>query len=176
MGEALDRFIDLHLRRWHARGKPGLLPGEDRFYHALAWAGAPIVAFMLTAGGRLVASQFGLHSKGRYAPFNFAFDPAFAEQSPSHVLMQLVIRECCAKDVQSIDMVPFAMAQHWRPQPLEMRHLLLSSRAPGSHLRVGLASALDGAIASLHSNPIGTRARSHAAAFVAGLQERRGPL
>jgi CelD/BcsL family acetyltransferase involved in cellulose biosynthesis len=173
MGEALHRFIDLHIRRWHARGKPGLLPGEDRFYHALAAAGAPIVAFMLTAGGRLVASQFGLRSNSRYAPFNFAFDPAFTEQSPSHVLMQLVIRECCTRTVQSIDMMPFAMAQHWRPQPLEMQHLLLSSAVPSSRLRLGLARTLDGAIASLQSNPIGRRGRSRAAAFVAGLQERR---
>jgi hypothetical protein len=175
VGEALDRFIDLHLRRWHARGKPGLLPGEDRFYRALAAAGAPVVAFMLTAGGRLVASQFGLRGKGRYAPFNFAFDPAFAEQSPSHVLMQLVIREHCARGVQSMDMVPFAMAQHWRPQPVEMRHLLLSSDVPPSRLRLGVTRMLDGTIASLHSNPIGRRARSHTAAFVAGLQEPRWP-
>jgi CelD/BcsL family acetyltransferase involved in cellulose biosynthesis len=173
VGEALDRFIELHLRRWHARGKPGLLPGEDRFYRALAAARAPIVAFMLSAGGRLVASQFGLRSDRRYTPFNFAFDPAFADQSPSHVLMQLVIRECCARGVPSIDMVPLAMAQHWRPQPLAMRHLLLSSARPSSRLRLGLARTVEVTMYSLHSNPIGRRTRSQAAALVVGLQERR---
>jgi CelD/BcsL family acetyltransferase involved in cellulose biosynthesis len=173
VGEAIDRFIDLHLRRWHARGKPGLLPGEDRFYRALAAAGAPIVAFMLMSGQRLVASQFGLRGRRRYAPFNFAFDPAFKEQSPSHVLMQLVIKECCSGGVQSIDMVPFVMAQHWQAEPVEMRHLVLSSLRPVSRLRLGLTRTLDGAVRSAQSNPIGRRARAAAASLVAEVQARR---
>jgi CelD/BcsL family acetyltransferase involved in cellulose biosynthesis len=173
VAEALDRFIDLHLRRWHAQGKPGLLPGEDRFYRALAAAGAPVVAFMLISGQRLVASQFGLRGRHRYAPFNFAFDPAFEDQSPSHVLMQLVIQECCADGVQSIDMVPFAMARHWRPEAVEMRHLVLASSGPASRLRYGLTRTLDGAVRSAHSNPIGKRARATAASLVAAAHERR---
>jgi CelD/BcsL family acetyltransferase involved in cellulose biosynthesis len=171
--EALDLFIDLHLRRWHARGKPGLLPGEDRFYRGLASAGAPIVAFELMAGERLVASQFGLADRQRYAPFNFAFDPAFAEQSPSHVLMQMVIRECCEMRLRSIDMVPRPMAQHWRPKPMEMRHLILSRPAPQARLVVALTEGLEATIRSAQVNPLGKRLRSEAAALAALVHERR---
>ena len=173
VAEALDRFVDLHLRRWHARGKPGLLPGEDRFYRQLVAARAPLVAYKLTSGERLLASQFGLEGRRSYAPFNFAFDPAFGEQSPSHVLMQLVIQECCARGFQSVEMVPWAMAQHWRPRPIEMRHLLLSPARPAARLSAGLTRALESVVEGAQANAAGRRARSRAAAVAALLGQRR---
>lgn len=173
VAESLDEFVELHLRRWHARGKPGLLPGEDRFYRALHKAQAPIVAFRLMSGSRLVASQFGLRVGRRYAPFNFAFDPAFADQSPSHVLMQLVLEGSRDRDLDSIEMVPAVMARHWRPEPTEMCHLVASRTLPGSRFRLGLSGALDGAIVSAHRSTLGTRLRARAASAVAVLQEPR---
>jgi hypothetical protein len=84
-----------------------------------------------------------------------------------------VIQECCARGFQSVEMVPWAMAQHWRPRPIEMRHLLLSPARPAARLSAGLTRALESVVEGAQANAAGRRARSRAAAVAALLGQRR---
>ena len=100
---AVEEFIDLFERRWTARGKPGLLSGEADLCRHLAEDEPSLAVYRLLGGGRVLASQIGFDDGRRYTPYNYAFDPQFSVESPSHLLTHFIIKRCCDDEHESND-------------------------------------------------------------------------
>ncbi len=100
--DVLDRFVDLHGRRWSAEGDAGAFarhPGLRSFYAALCrgmnttgW----LRMFGLELGGRLAAMQFGLVYHGVYHQLQEGFDPAAAPGIGN--LLRLASIEACIEE------------------------------------------------------------------------------
>jgi len=174
---AMERFIDLHARRWAAERKPGLQSGEGSLYRALAAAHPDdLVVVSLRAGDRVLAMQWGFDDGRRYVPYNFAFDPDFGRQSPNNVLLGLVLRRCCEDGHLEVDLAGFASAHHWTELVRGRRVLTLRATRPGARLRTGLLDAGEAAVAASQRTAAGRALRRRAAAAVARMRRvPRGP-
>lgn len=172
VGAAVEEFIELFERRWTARGKPGLLPGEADMYRHLVEDEPATTVYRLLAGERVLASQLGFDDGRRYTPYNYAFDPEFSEKSPSHVLTQLVIQRCCEDAHESVEELSVAMGRHWSKvetvtQTLEATRPRALSRTRAAAMRVA-----GGAIHGAQTTTLGHRARAALARVVATARRR----
>ena len=171
---AMERFIDLHARRWAAEHKPGLQSGEGSLYRALAAAHpGELAVVVLHGGGRVLAMQWGFDDGRRYLPYNFAFDPAFSRQSPNNVLLGQVVRRCCEDGHVEVDLAGFASAHHWTERARTRVVVTLRSPRAGARMRGRLLDAVEAAVAASQQTAVGRRARRGAAAAVAWLRHGR---
>ena len=169
---AVEEFIALFERRWTARGKPGLLPGEADMYRHFVEDEPSTTVFRLLAGDRLLASQIGFDDGRHYAAYNYAFDPEFSEKSPSHVLTQMIIERCCGDSHESIEELTVTMGKHWSKQETVTQTLEATRPAPLSRTRAAALHATAGAIHRAQTTTVGHRARAALARVVA--TARRG--
>jgi CelD/BcsL family acetyltransferase involved in cellulose biosynthesis len=170
---AVEGFIELFSRRWTARGKPGLLPGEAQMYRNLVGEEPSLVVWRLLAGERVLAGQLGFDDGCRYTPYNYAFDPDFSDRSPSHVLTQMIIERCCDDAHTSIEQLTIAMGRHWSKQETLTHTLEATRHSAPSRLRAGALRATGDAIRHAQTTTVGHRARA-ALAGAAARARRRG--
>ncbi|HEV7678677.1 MAG TPA: GNAT family N-acetyltransferase [Candidatus Dormibacteraeota bacterium] len=172
LGAAVAEFTELFERRWTARGKPGLLPGEAQMYRHLAAEEPGMVVYRLLGGDRVLASQIGFDDGRRYTPYNYAFDPEFSEKSPSHVLSQMIIEHCCGDGHESVEQLTVAMGRHWSKD--HTTTMTLEATAPGalSRVRAGALRRTGSAIRGAQTTTAGNRARAGLARVAATLRRR----
>jgi CelD/BcsL family acetyltransferase involved in cellulose biosynthesis/GT2 family glycosyltransferase len=178
VGQAMEDYLDLVQRRWAAVGRPGISHRDAALYRALAEESeAGLVFFRLTAGGRLLASQFGFDDGSRYLLFGLAFDPSFHHQSPSQVLMQKVIRHCFDDGHREVDFGALRDVHQWVPQSRIRVHLTVRSLRPPARGRAAALGGVARAVAAGLENPVGRKARDTAARVWAGhVLVRRRPV
>ena len=170
---AVEEFIAVFSRRWSARGKPGLLSGEGDMYRNLVRDEPSLVVWRLLGGDRLLASQLGFDDGRRYTPYNFAFDPEFSEKSPSHVLTQMVIEQCCADSHESIEQLTIAMGRHWSKQETFTHTLSATRPTVPSRVRAGVLRGAGNAIRTAQTTTVGHGARAALARAAAAARHRR---
>jgi CelD/BcsL family acetyltransferase involved in cellulose biosynthesis len=169
---AVDEFIDLFERRWTARGKPGLLPGEADMYRHLVEDEPSTAVYRLLAGDRVLASQLGFDDGRHYTAYNYAFDPDFSEKSPSHVLTQMIIERCCADGHESVEELSVTMGRHWSREETVTQTLEATRPAAVSRSRAAALHAAAGAIHRAQTTTAGHRARAGLARLVAAARRR----
>lgn len=169
---AVEEFIELFERRWTARGKPGLLSGEGEMYRNLVREEPSLVVYRLLAAGRVLASQLGFDDGARYTPYNYAFDPEFSDKSPSHVLTQMIIEQCCAGSHTSIEQLTMAMGRHWSKQETVTHTLEATRPAAAARLRAGALRTTGNAIRGAQTTMVGHRARAALARAAATARRR----
>ncbi len=169
---AVEEFIELFERRWTARGKPGLLSGEGDMYRNLVRDEPSLVVFRLLGGERVLASQIGFDDGRRYTPYNYAFDPELSDKSPSHVLTQMIIEQCCGDDHVAIEQLTVAMGRHWTKQETVTETLEATRPRAASRLRAGAIRAAGGAIRGVQTTTLGHRARASLARAAATARRR----
>lgn len=157
---AVEEFIELFERRWTARGKPGLLSGEGDMYRNLVREEPSLVVFRLLGGNRVLASQLGFDDGRRYTPYNYAFDPDLSDKSPSHVLTQMIIEQCCGDGHTSIEQLTVAMGRHWSKQEQVTLTLEATRPAAVSRLRAGALRTAGSLIRGAQTTTAGHRARA----------------
>jgi CelD/BcsL family acetyltransferase involved in cellulose biosynthesis len=169
---AVEEFIALFERRWTARGKPGLLPGEGDMYRHFAEDEPSTTVYRLLAGDRVLASQIGFDDGRRYTAYNYAFEPEFSEKSPSHVLTQMIIEHCCEDAHESVEELTVAMGKHWSKQETLTQTLEATRPSPLSRTRAAALHAAGGAIHRAQTTTAGHRARAALARFAAAARRR----
>ena len=95
---AVDAVLDLHGRRFDARGRRSAFSGARvrAFHRALAPAMAAagmLSVVLLEQGGRPVAAQYGFVHAGTRYHFQGGFDPAVASRSPGTSLTTWILEE-----------------------------------------------------------------------------------
>ncbi|HXA28878.1 MAG TPA: GNAT family N-acetyltransferase [Candidatus Angelobacter sp.] len=171
---AVEEFVEMFERRWTARGKPGLLSGEADMYRNLVRDEPSLVVLRLLGGERALAAQIGFDDGCRYTPYNYAFDPEFSAKSPSHVLTQMIIEQCCADGHECIEQLSVAMGRHWSKQETVTHTLEATRPAAPSKLRAGALRGAGNAIRRAQTTTAGHRARA-ALARAAAAARRRSP-
>ena len=170
---AVEEFVDLFERRWTARGKPGLLSGEADLCRHLAEDEPSIAVWRLLGGDRVLASQIGFDDGRRYTPYNYAFDPQFSVESPSHLLTHFIIKQCCDDAHTGIEQITVAMGSQWTGDEL-VSHTLEATRPTAlSRTRAGALHAVNGTVAGVQSNAVGRRVRASLASAAARVRRSR---
>jgi CelD/BcsL family acetyltransferase involved in cellulose biosynthesis len=172
LAAAVDEFTELFERRWTARGKPGLLSGEGRLYRHLVEEEPSTVVYRLLAGDRVLASQLGFDDGRRYTAYNYAFDPELSEKSPSHVLTQMIIEQCCGDGHESIEQLTVALGRHWSKDQTTTITLEATAPPPLSRVRAAALRRTVAAIRGAETTTLGVRARAGMARVAASLRRR----
>lgn len=170
---AVEEFIDIFERRWTARGKPGLLSGEGDLCRHLAEDEPSIVVWRLLGGERVLASQIGFDDGRVYTPYNYAFDPEFSVESPSHLLTHFIIQRCCEDEHTAIEQITVAMGSQWTGEELVSETLEATRPSPLSRTRAAVLHAANGAVAGAQSNAVGRRVRASLARAAATVRRSR---
>lgn len=108
VGEAFERFFELHEARWRAAGGSEL-SGHPRLagFHRDAvgrMAGAGLARFdEIWVEGKCRASVYGLESAGRFHYFNAGYDLDWASKSVGLVLIGLSVRSAIERGVDYYD-------------------------------------------------------------------------
>jgi CelD/BcsL family acetyltransferase involved in cellulose biosynthesis len=131
-----------------------------------------LVVMRLLGGERVLAGQIGFDDGRRYTPYNYAFDPGFSDKSPSHVLMQLIIEQCCADAHTSIEQLSVAMGRHWSKRETITHTLEATRPATPSRLRAGALHTAAAAIRAAQTTTVGHRARTALARAAAAARHR----
>jgi CelD/BcsL family acetyltransferase involved in cellulose biosynthesis len=172
---AMEDFITLHDRRWAAQCKPGLNPGEGQLYRSLAACDdAVFVVYELRARGRLLASQFGFDDGRRYLPYNSTFDPGLSAQSPSNVLMQMIVERCCRLGHAEVDVAGVRSGPRWATEFVPRLHLEATSPRRASRGRAAMIRLAGRGVLASQRSRAGHRARALVATTVASRRRRAG--
>jgi CelD/BcsL family acetyltransferase involved in cellulose biosynthesis len=105
---ALSHVVNLHLRRWSARGgsdgfhQERLLRFHDEF-SALARERGWLRMRVLTVDGRPAGAFYGFRYRDKYSFYQSGFDEAFLRQSVGLVTIGLTIREAIAEGAAEYD-------------------------------------------------------------------------
>jgi arabinofuranan 3-O-arabinosyltransferase len=165
---AMEEYLELNRVRWAALQRPGILAGDVALYRRLAGdPGSGMVFYRLTAGGRLLACQFGFDHGGRYLIYGLTFDPSFERQSPSQVLMHFVIRRCFDDGHREVDLGALRMVEQWTRDTRFRAHLTAVSRRPAARARVAALAGGGRAVHAAQESPTGKRVRAAAAKLAA---------
>ena len=132
----MDDFLDLFERRWSSRGRV-IMPRENhRFYQRLAATNELNPAFyVLRAGERPLAMQFGFDDGRRYVPYAFAFDASMERVSPANVLIHYAIKRCCEDGHAEVDLAALDQFDRWAGEPRQRVHLVARSPRLPARLR-----------------------------------------
>jgi CelD/BcsL family acetyltransferase involved in cellulose biosynthesis len=173
---AMEDFIALHDRRWAAQCRPGLNPGEGQLYRSLAASDDPLfVVFEVRSRGRLLASQFGFDDGRRYLPYNSAFDPDLSAQSPSNVLIQMIVERCCRLGYVEVDVAGVSAGPRWTTHVVPRLHLEATSPRWSSRGRAAMVRVAGRGVLAGQRNRLGHRARALVAGLVA-VRRRRADM
>jgi CelD/BcsL family acetyltransferase involved in cellulose biosynthesis len=104
----LEKFYALERSGW--KGDEGSAidcsPSTRQFYDELARSAAKmgrLSMYVLEQGGRVIAMQYGLRTKDRYFINKPAYDEAYAQSSPGHILLHKVLEDCAARGMVELD-------------------------------------------------------------------------
>lgn len=108
--DALQILVDLHTRRWDARGGstafhlPALV-GFHEDFSRLALERGWLRLYVLRLDGEPAAAIYGLRYGSTFLFYQSGFDPRFAQHAVGLALMGLVIREAIAEGAAEFDML-----------------------------------------------------------------------
>jgi CelD/BcsL family acetyltransferase involved in cellulose biosynthesis len=100
--EGFNHLVRLHELRWNSRGEGGVLEDERvRAFHRDVLprldAASLLRFYTLSIGGTVVAAHYGSHHGARAAAYLTGFDPAYAYESPSVILLAHAIKQAAAE-------------------------------------------------------------------------------
>jgi hypothetical protein len=104
----LERFFDLHNKRWEERGQPGTFASAERrrFYYEMAssflrrgW----LEFWLLDVDGSIVAADFNFRHKETVFSLQSGFDPEFAGYRVGFVLKGYLLRQLVSDGVRRYD-------------------------------------------------------------------------
>jgi CelD/BcsL family acetyltransferase involved in cellulose biosynthesis len=104
----LAEGLKLEARGWKGRGGTAICQASDTlgFYTALAQqAGSEgqLRLWFLRLDGKAIAFHYGLQDGTHYLLLKPAYDEAYSEVSPGHLLMEEVLRDCIARGLLEFD-------------------------------------------------------------------------
>lgn len=132
-GEELQSRLEtcFALERSGWKGRKGTAAAQSRqihgFYTGLARraaCGDYFSLYFLMLDGKAIASQYGLTRRGVYSLVMTCYDEAFKEYSPSHLLLEDVLKLCIARGLSEFDFLgcdlewkldwsPIVRSHHW---------------------------------------------------------------
>ena len=135
----LDEFIDLHQRRWGARGLFAATPGGDasrlffrRMFELFGDDGAIGLRF-LTVGGRRIAAGVHFETPTSVLYYNAGVDPDARDLSPGVVMIERYIRRALADGRRQVDFLrgdePYKY--EWGAADEPIQRLLVRRTIPG---------------------------------------------
>jgi CelD/BcsL family acetyltransferase involved in cellulose biosynthesis len=109
----VDRFFELEASGWKRKEKTAIVCSEATrsFYEEIAYAASKCGYFslyLLGFGDTVVAGHFGLSYQGRYYSPKVAYNEAFAEYGPGHLIIDAILR-----DLQSRKFCEFDFLGPW---------------------------------------------------------------
>lgn len=176
VAKAMEEYLDLNRVRWSAEQRPAIPAGDVALYRRLAEdPGSGMVFYRLTAGGRLLACQFGFDHGGRYLVYGLTFDPSFEHQSPSQVLLHFVIRRCFDDGHREVDLGALRMVEQWTRDTRLRVHLTAQSRRPRARARGRALDVAARATKRVNQSEPGRRLREAVARATAARGETPAP-
>jgi CelD/BcsL family acetyltransferase involved in cellulose biosynthesis len=151
----LERFYQLEASGW--KGKAGsaiLCNGSRPFYDEIARAAARhgyFSLFMLELRGRLLAGHFAFVQNGCCFSPIVAYDEAFKQYAPGHLMVAEILRDCCERGIQSYDIT--GQDQSWKMKWTSVCCAINNYfvfRGPLGRLAYGIRSGLKSAVGLLH--------------------------
>ena len=135
---AMDALIELHRKRWHARGQTSSFDVESfvAFHRELAavtlerdW----LRLYWLKVDGEIIAVEYCFFYRGVLFDYQKAFDPAWDSYSPGQILFGHLIRETIAEGGHELDMArgTYEYKFSWTDQQRIDHHVALSTSLPG---------------------------------------------
>jgi CelD/BcsL family acetyltransferase involved in cellulose biosynthesis len=115
--DAINRFFELEASGWKGRsnGAVNCHPQARQFFDELAESAARFGYFslyMLEWKGHLIAAHFSLTYRSRcYSPI-VAYDEAFKQYAPGHLIISEILRDCAARGIQGYDIT--GQDQPWK--------------------------------------------------------------
>jgi CelD/BcsL family acetyltransferase involved in cellulose biosynthesis len=114
--DALNRFFELESSGWKGTERSSiLLQGNRVFFQEIAAAAVRFgyfTLYMLELDGRLIASQFGFTHRARYYSVVVAYDEAFKQFSPGHLIIEEILNDCAGRGIHVYDMT--GQNQEWK--------------------------------------------------------------
>ncbi|MFN3650148.1 MAG: GNAT family N-acetyltransferase [Armatimonadota bacterium] len=104
----LERFFQLHARRWRSRGLPGSFAGERvrRFHREAAEAleaRGLLRLYLLRIGGRDAAAFYGFQSGDRLYYYAGGLEPELGKHGPGNLLIAHAAREAVREGARELD-------------------------------------------------------------------------
>jgi CelD/BcsL family acetyltransferase involved in cellulose biosynthesis len=104
----LDQFFELEAGGWKGKKRTAITCSEStrRFYGDVALAGAEggyFSLYLLQFGETVVAGHFGLSLEGRYYSPKVAYNEAFAEYGPGHLIVDAILKDVQARGFHEFD-------------------------------------------------------------------------
>ena len=143
---ALESFLKLHHLRWAVEGgSQGIPEGPLEDFHR---AVVPLLAergwlrlYVLSVGGKPIASVYGIECGRRFYYYQSGYDPAWSNRSPGMVLVGRTIEDAYARGLVDYDFLRGTEAYKldWASDRRETVSLRVRSRS----LRAGTAAAAE---------------------------------
>lgn len=138
--QALDVLFDLHVKRWRARGLPGVFGQRVRKFHAdwaaLAHANGWLRLSILEHQGQPIGAIYAMTHGGRCFFYQSGFEPTASKLSPGTVLVAATIRQAIEDGVTTFDFCrgdePYK--RRWKPQTVAKNHRILFATSRGRGL------------------------------------------
>jgi CelD/BcsL family acetyltransferase involved in cellulose biosynthesis len=104
----LDRFFELEAGGWKGEQGTAIACSEPtrRFYGDIALAGAEkgyLSVYLLQFDETVVAGHFGLSYEGRYYSPKVAYNEAFAEYGPGHLIVDAILKDVQVRGFREFD-------------------------------------------------------------------------
>jgi len=151
----LERFYQLEGSGW--KGKAGsaiLCNGSRPFYDEVAHAAAGhryFSLFMLELNGRLLAAHFSfVQNRCCFSPI-VAYDEAFRQYAPGHLMVAEIVKDCSERGVESFDITgqDQSWKMKWTSESRAMNNYFVF-RGPLGQLAYGVRSGLRSAAGLFH--------------------------
>ena len=155
--ESLERLFALEASGWKGLNRTAVVTKANvrHFFYELAAVAAHfgyLALYMLELNGELIAAHFALTYKGRcYSPV-VAYNEAFSQFSPGHLIVSEILQDCVTRGFDAYDITgqDQEWKMKWTTHILKVNHHYIFRGAAG-HLAYHVARRLHPALNSFHS-------------------------
>ena len=105
---ALQRFYDLESAGWKGAEESAIAcnPRIRQFYDEISQVAERygyLCMYSLELNGELLASHFGLAYQGRYFSPKIAYNEAFPQYAPGHLIVSEIVQDCASRGISEYD-------------------------------------------------------------------------
>jgi len=120
----LQRFYDLEASGWKGREKSAILCDQRsrQFFNEVARESERfhyLSLYFLELSDRLISAHFGLNYRGRYYAPKIAYDEAYRQYRPGHLMVQKILRECVPRGISAY---PMGVQEEWKLEWTKQLH------------------------------------------------------
>jgi len=112
----LERFYELEASGWKGQQSTAIVSKQMRpFFDEIAKSATRFgyfTLYMLELKGQLIAAQYGFTHRSCYYSVIVAYDEDFKEFSPGHLIIEEIVRDCCARGIRVFDTT--GQNQEWK--------------------------------------------------------------